>query len=61
MTVRLRKSVELLMEKPEYDITNTSTMCGFSNQRYFSHCFKEKFGMTPKQYRRGDLKLKDSD
>lgn len=35
-----------------YSITQISYACGFSNSAHFSRVFREKFGMTPRAYRK---------
>lgn len=50
--IRLKKAARLLVQTPEASITDIAVKVGFSSPRYFSKCFKEKFGMLPKEYRR---------
>lgn len=44
--VRLNKAKELL-NGHRYSIAEVSTMVGFSDPKYFSTCFKKKFGISP--------------
>ena len=48
---RLYKSCELL-EHTELSITDIAIACGFGSGSYFTKLFKEKFGCTPKKYRK---------
>jgi AraC-like DNA-binding protein len=47
---RIQRACELLVrtEKPLSEIAAT---CGFCDQSYFTHVFKDMRGMTPRQYR----------
>lgn len=54
LTVRLQRAAIMLKNKPEYNITDISAITGFSSPRYFTHCFKAKYGVTPQAYRRKD-------
>ena len=44
----------------EYSIMNISTECGFNNISYFNKLFKEKFNLTPKEYRRKYNEIKNN-
>ena len=48
-SVRLKHAGKLL-QQGEMQITDVAYAVGFSNPKYFSTCFKEQFGMTPKEY-----------
>ena len=48
-TVRLKRAAQLLAAT-SHNVTEISTMVGFSDQRYFSTCFRQQFGMTPKEW-----------
>ena len=54
--VRLKRAANLL-EVTSLNINEISMMVGFSDQRYFSVCFKKEYGITPKSY---SLKKRDS-
>lgn len=47
---RLTRAAKLLQEG-QYQITEIFEMVGFKSAAYFSVCFKEEYGMTPRQYR----------
>ena len=40
-----------MLKKDEASIAEIAYSTGFSDQSYFTACFKRKFGMTPKNYR----------
>ncbi|MBN1183646.1 MAG: helix-turn-helix transcriptional regulator [Bacteroidales bacterium] len=45
---RMNKAIKLLKKK-EYNVTEASYSCGFSDIGYFSRCFKEFFGINPSE------------
>lgn len=47
---RLEKAKELLQKK-EYSIKEITAMTGYNDQNYFSRLFKNKFGISPSEYR----------
>ena len=51
---RLRASAIWLKDKPDLQISDIAYRLGFSSPRYFSYCFKAKYGMTPKEFRSKD-------
>lgn len=42
----------IFLRDPEKPIGDIVLMCGFESSSYFTKLFKEKFGMTPSQYRK---------
>lgn len=48
---RLAQS-QIFLRDPEKSIGDIVLMCGFESSSYFTKLFKEKFGMTPSQYRK---------
>lgn len=52
--IRLERSLRLLSEN--HPIISVSHMCGFVNVTYFNRCFKEKYGISPGEYRRQNKK-----
>jgi len=50
------KANQLLLDKNN-SLRDISTSLGFCDQFYFSRRFKEKFGMSPQQYRRSQLQF----
>mgnify|MGYP000814279693 CR=1 FL=1 len=51
LSIRLKKGAVMLRNNPELNITEISDKVGFSSSRYFSKCFKQRFGMTPTEYK----------
>lgn len=52
LKVKLDEAMSLLKNRPELNISEISTMLGFSSARYFSKCFKALFGLPPLKVRR---------
>ncbi len=48
-SVRLHRAKELLMKRKDH-IAEVAFATGFSNPSYFSRCFKQEFGLSPKAY-----------
>lgn len=48
---RLRKATELLVRTTE-PVSTVGELCGIENMFYFSRVFKEKYKISPKEYRR---------
>lgn len=51
MDVRLKRAVQYLKES-EYTISEISAMTGFVNPKYFSICFRRRFGLPPSEFRK---------
>lgn len=49
---RVQSACELLAQT-EKPLSEIAAACGFCDQSYFTHVFKDMRGMTPKQYRSG--------
>lgn len=49
MKVRLNKAAEMLLQN-DYIIKEVYEQIGFNSSSYFAKCFKEQFGMLPKDY-----------
>lgn len=47
--IRMKKAAMLLSQK-QFMVSEVMYMVGFSDSSYFSKCFMEKYGKTPKQY-----------
>jgi len=47
---RIKRAAELL-ETGKYNVSEVSFQIGMNDARYFSKCFKHKYGMTPSEYR----------
>jgi AraC family transcriptional regulator len=52
-SIRLQKAASLLLTNKHSTITQIAKMCGYSSQTSFTKVFKEKFLMTPKEWRNG--------
>ena len=48
--IRIRRAAQLI-ESGEYNISEVSYRVGINEPRYFSRCFKNRFGMTPSEYK----------
>ncbi|WP_455632197.1 helix-turn-helix transcriptional regulator [Parabacteroides sp.] len=48
---RLDYAASLLDENPEIKIENVAMDCGFKTRQTFYRLFRERFGMTPMEYR----------
>ncbi|MDP4277027.1 MAG: two-component regulator propeller domain-containing protein [Bacteroidota bacterium] len=48
--VRIKRAAQLL-EKGEYTVSQITYMVGMNDSRYFSKCFKQRYHMTPTEYR----------
>jgi len=55
-SIRLQKAASLLLTNKNSTITQIAKMCGYSSQTAFSKVFKEKFFMTPKEWRNSGYK-----
>lgn len=56
-SIRLQKASNLLITNKLSTITEVAKMCGYSSQTAFIRVFKNRFNMTPKQWRNGGYKL----
>ncbi len=48
---RLERAQQLL-HRPDLNVTQIATLCGFSDHNYFIRAFKKELGQTPLQYRK---------
>jgi signal transduction histidine kinase/ligand-binding sensor domain-containing protein/DNA-binding response OmpR family regulator len=48
--VRLRKSCELLQQRPDLSIGEVALMVGFEDVDYYRQCFKKVYDVTPSEY-----------
>jgi len=55
--VRVKRAAQLI-ESGEYTISQVTYMVGCNDPRYFSRIFKQRFGMTPSEYRDKHVKQK---
>lgn len=49
--LRLEHAAEML-KSLECSVTETAFRCGFSNLAYFSRVFRQKYGLSPREYRK---------
>jgi signal transduction histidine kinase/ligand-binding sensor domain-containing protein/DNA-binding response OmpR family regulator len=57
--VRVKRAAQLI-ESGEYTISQVTYMVGCNDPRYFSRIFKQRFGVTPSEYRDKNAKLKQT-
>ena len=55
-SIRLQKASNLLLTHKYSTISNIVNLCGYSSQSSFIKTFKERFEMTPKDWRNGGYK-----
>lgn len=48
---RIRTAKRLLLDKPNWTISDVAENCGFSSQNYFSTLFRKVEGRSPKEFR----------
>lgn len=53
VTMRLKKAAYLLKNDFHLSVADISDKTGFKTPRYFSRCFKERYKVTPLNYRKG--------
>ena len=47
--IRLKRAMQLLTEG-QYNVSAVAYMSGFNDPKYFSKCFKKRFGKSPSDY-----------
>ena len=52
MLRKLKKASDFLKNNPSMNISEISDLLGFGSPRYFSRCFKNRFGVSPVDFRR---------
>ena len=50
-TLRLDYAAQMLTDRLDLDVSQVAQASGFSSHRYFSTCFKQRFGLSPSDYR----------
>ena len=48
--MRVKRAAQLI-ETGDYNMTQIAYMVGINDPRYFSKCFKHRFGITPTEYK----------
>lgn len=56
--MRVKRAAQLI-ESGDYNMTQIAYMVGINDPRYFSKCFKQRFGMTPTEYKE-NAKISDN-
>ena len=49
--VRIKRAADLLKNQNGLSVNEVSFLCGFKDQHYFSKCFKQVYGVSPKDYK----------
>lgn len=52
--LRLKEAAVLLKENPMLNVFEVSEKVGFNSSQYFRKCFKERYHVTPLEYRKGE-------
>ena len=52
-SVRLKKAA-FYIEQNKLSVSEVMHLVGFSNHSYFTKCFKEQYGVSPREYASGD-------
>lgn len=47
--MRLKRATQLLSQN-KLRVSEIAYLTGFTNPKYFSKCFKDKYGVTPSEY-----------
>lgn len=55
-SIRLQKASNLLLTNKYSTISDIAKLCGYSSQTSFLKVFKDRFSMTPKQWKQGGYK-----
>lgn len=58
-SIRLQAAFRLLEEKKKIRVSELAYSVGFNDPKYFSQCFKKKFGFLPKEYTTSKTNSKD--
>ncbi|MCL4431769.1 MAG: GyrI-like domain-containing protein [Epsilonproteobacteria bacterium] len=56
-SIRLQKAATLLFTNKYSTITDIALLCGYSSQTSFIRVFKERFHMTPTEWRKGGYRM----
>jgi AraC family transcriptional regulator len=54
--IRIERSASMLVQQRHESITSIALDCGFSSSAAFSRSFRERFGMSPSEFRDGGYK-----
>lgn len=53
--IRLLRAADLLRYEPDLRISDVSSRCGFSDSNYFSRKFRQRFDMSPRDFRKQSI------
>ena len=48
---RARNMLRSVSESDSRNIADIAYSCGYTDPRYFSRCFKQRYGVTPSEYK----------
>ena len=53
---RLERAAQLLRSEfhSQQTITDIALECGFNSASHFGQCFRQRYGITPREYRAGE-------
>lgn len=57
--LRLKRAADMIRQRTD-TITQIGYAVGFNDQSYFSKCFKQQFGVSPKEYARAHIREKSN-
>ena len=52
VNVKRLDKAELMLSTSSLSVTNVSLSVGYNNVTYFNRCFKERYGVSPSEYRK---------
>jgi AraC-like DNA-binding protein len=52
LAMRLRKAADMLLERPDLNVTEIAMAMGFNDSNYFSRQFKKQFNVSPREFKR---------
>lgn len=55
MNIKLKKASKYLRENMEMPVSDIAYILGFGSPKYFGKCFKDQFGVSPTDYRKGKV------
>ena len=59
--IRLKKAAQLILNGPKMPIAEVAERVGFASSGYFSKCFRQKFGVLPTEYAKGNNEKVDAE
>ena len=54
------ETAQQLLLTTDLQIQEIARRCGYSDQHYFSYCFKKYYGVSPNKYREEHLGARDA-